>query len=987
MKQVTEVFKSVINTSPREIHAKIIIDNERELTSEEIVSISLNQELCQSEIMLGTTNSASLEVELLRDDSLKYKKLELFFGITLPSNEIEFVKMGEFYSDEIVNSKLTTSISAFDKFIKTEVPFKLELNEYPASVEQVIHAIKETYDITIIGAKQSSINNFEFETLREFIGYIAQLSGGFAVCNADGVIEIKRISDTVYKRIDGSSFYTLTREDFEHNISKLICYVEEESEDSANSGFEYGEETENGFEMIFENKDMTQNILDEIGTYYTKAELGFIPLSLEWQGDFSLELGDMIEIEDLDGTILRTPILMNNYEYAGSLKCSTSSLVNRKDKQDFSSNGSITSQVKRVVKEQNLIKSEIIHTNEKWQAIFSDSGRRNLIKNGEFANKLDSWEVIGSPTTRVAISGETGFSHSCLITTTESNQYIEQSIDFLALDKQYTASIYMRSQEEGVAGVLEIVNGDEVLNVTSDKKAQWQYLTITFTTKSRDVKFRIGKTTAGTIGGAFYTGAMLQEGEERTAWISNENEIFEGVTSINGDGISIAHSNIGTTTQMSADGFFIYDHNNETIANLSAEDMFSELKVNSVKADNINYIYDGLINVYVDTTKETGEGTVDNPFGSLEEALAYFETKGKIINKTVNINLLNEIHGEFEFSGFSGTGVLNVKLASSDKLQYLYFNVNNNSLPMAFVGSRTNGNNTGASIKRRTAQTYVFEIRDCAYVGINGFRTVGQQGSSDYFIYSSRSKVYPVNNDISKYHGAFYVDLLSHVLSNNNVGSSLTYVARVLSGGILSIANSVPNCSSSTIANLSSGIYSEYSIKKTASLFTEPTTPATSVQTKTFTNTDFGYYTTNTGKWNSIGQFVYQGNIGYGNHKGFITFDDASIRNWLSDATNITGSITIKRANNGGVNKAQKVILCGSTTTTLGAGTPTNLTTYHDLGSLNWGETKTFKLPQTVANAFKSGVVKSLCFYDETGKNYIKFGNTFKLTLKATKTA
>ena len=57
---------------------------------------------------------------------------------------------------------------------------------------------------------------------------------------------------------------------------------------------------------------------------------------------------------------------------------------------------------------------------------------------------------------------------------------------------------------------------------------------------------------------------------------------------------------------------------------------------------------------------------------------------------------------------------------------------------------------------------------------------------------------------------------------------------------------------------------------------------------------------------------------------------------------------------------------------------------YGNIGSLAWGETKTFNIPTSFVNDLKSGAIKSVCFYDSSGASYVKI-DSVSIKLKANK--
>lgn len=128
-------------------------------------------------------------------------------------------------------------------------------------------------------------------------------------------------------------------------------------------------------------------------------------------------------------------------------------------------------------------------------------------------------------------------------------------------------------------------------------------------------------------------------------------------------------------------------------------------------------------------------------------------------------------------------------------------------------------------------------------------------------------------------------------------------------------------------------------------------------------------------------------NTMYGNNKGIYLLPNSNINSFYSGGTIIGGAtIKLSRANSGGYSSAQNVYLCGTTATAVGSGSNPPVTkSYGSIGTLAWGETKTFTLPSAFCTDLKAGTIKSIMFYTSDGSNYILFGNSCTLTLKCNK--
>ena len=190
------------------------------------------------------------------------------------------------------------------------------------------------------------------------------------------------------------------------------------------------------------------------------------------------------------------------------------------------------------------------------------------------------------------------------------------------------------------------------------------------------------------------------------------------------------------------------------------------------------------------------------------------------------------------------------------------------------------------------------------------------------------------------------------------------------------------------IVNNDGGCWKIGSPAQTPSFKTVPSKPSKSDYVKTFNSSGYGYYSVGQACWNPYGQKVYQGEWqDYGNNKGIYTLPNSDINSFYSGSTIVSGAtIELTRASSGGYSSTQTVYLCGTTATTVGSGSNPPVTkSYGSLGSLAWGESKTFTLPSAFVSDLKAGTIKSIMFYTSDGSNYILFGNSCSITLKCNK--
>ena len=127
-----------------------------------------------------------------------------------------------------------------------------------------------------------------------------------------------------------------------------------------------------------------------------------------------------------------------------------------------------------------------------------------------------------------------------------------------------------------------------------------------------------------------------------------------------------------------------------------------------------------------------------------------------------------------------------------------------------------------------------------------------------------------------------------------------------------------------------------------------------------------------------------QGSWGYGLRGGHMFFDISTIRSQMTGTVQDGNTITLTRANTGGISGGANVYINGSTCSSA-SGTPS----YGGqtlLGTLAWGETKSFTLPKAIVQGLISGSYNSLAVYvNNTASNcYLNIVNA-KITLKTKK--
>ena len=202
--------------------------------------------------------------------------------------------------------------------------------------------------------------------------------------------------------------------------------------------------------------------------------------------------------------------------------------------------------------------SQVQQTVDKLQIKFTQSGGYNKLYNSAFlTGDLKRWGNQGTCTRSVVNSTSSGFAKVLKLTTTGVNQGVYQTVTGLKVGKKYTLSGMVNPHADGGKCALMIGNNGKWLGVYTKANAGWENLSVTFTAESDSVTVYLSTAGGGTAGTHYYTGIMLTDGELELPWSPHPSEVYEGITSIDKDGITVESSKVKSKTTINANGFKI----------------------------------------------------------------------------------------------------------------------------------------------------------------------------------------------------------------------------------------------------------------------------------------------------------------------------------------------------------------------------------------------------------------------------------------------
>lgn len=410
MYQISNECKKAINHYSRELYSKAYINN-NEIYASDIISYEINEGIISgSDFELGGAVASTLEIKInnlhgaYNDIELNGKEIKVFTGILLEDNSIEYVPMGIFKIDEAVKDKNIIVIEATDKMVTLEAYYESKLT-FPTTVLNIANEICTIAGITL-ATQQFYNSNYIVDglpsgiSLRDVIHDIAEIAGGFAKINRIGELEIITPGTIVATEINKDRYIDMQ--------IKERFYVD--------------------------NLTIVENYFP---VPPVQINLNVLPFSSKWQGDFSLDSGDKVILNDGKGTyetiITKQKITFNgglryesecaglseqqkstqqisntektNKRYRSEIKQLANEISQKVSSGDFESyqkiiDKKIESKVTKTEAE-HIVSSKIEQSEEKWEATFENSGAYNLIENSTGQGGKNGWSSLNGTNDKI----------------------------------------------------------------------------------------------------------------------------------------------------------------------------------------------------------------------------------------------------------------------------------------------------------------------------------------------------------------------------------------------------------------------------------------------------------------------------------------------------------------------------------------------------------------------------------------------------------
>ena len=310
MYQSSEAFGTLVQQDSRTFKCLITCDD---VTIENVKSVKFTGgSEVEDDFSLGSTVSQYITVTMSCAGAIEGREMHLQVGLDI-DDLTEWIPIGYFTAGKPSKNEEQIEFTAYDRMAQTERTFSMD-----GTTTNTISALKKIEEITRVPVVTSGLSSISMSvpkgyTCREVLSYVAQMYGGFAVCNRQGQIEIHTYEDNAYTVGTGRYWGNFEHNDYPFTIDKLTCYTGQNKDGnsiSISSGS--GART-----ISFSNPFVTQNTLDNV--FQKLKGFSYMPGSLKMLGDPRIDVWDIITVEDLSGESYKVPVMKLEWEFDGGL--------------------------------------------------------------------------------------------------------------------------------------------------------------------------------------------------------------------------------------------------------------------------------------------------------------------------------------------------------------------------------------------------------------------------------------------------------------------------------------------------------------------------------------------------------------------------------------------------------------------------------------------------------------------------------------------
>ncbi len=353
MYNTTTDYKTAIKEPSRSFECRITIGNNIYI-NKDIVKCEFNTIQAQDGFSIGNTIAQNMDLTLF-NKLVTYPsvgKVIVEIGLKI-GNSIEYIHMGTYNIDDVEKNDFTVKLTCYDNMVKFETPYFSSLGDTPI-LQQVVDELATITGMEFVGTVPNYVvTKLQGYTCREVLAYVASVCGGNAFITRDGKFTIVYPTE-VDCTITGSNYITYKREEETYKIGMITCQNKDNSSSSSEdydsinneSTISVGSLASDSMELTFKNPWVTESILNDI--YNKLKDFSYLGYTMKWQGDLSLDIGDIITVNDVKGVTRKAYVSANKLTYTGGLIAETSAKGETKNSNSFSSSGPGTKNIERL---------------------------------------------------------------------------------------------------------------------------------------------------------------------------------------------------------------------------------------------------------------------------------------------------------------------------------------------------------------------------------------------------------------------------------------------------------------------------------------------------------------------------------------------------------------------------------------------------------------------------------------------------------------
>lgn len=484
MQNVSSSYLLEIKKPSRSFECKVTI-RDNIYTNADIINITIEDVQPSDGFSIGSAVSKSLELTLSTNNTIYSNSIvKVEIGLNVGS-KIEYVLMGYFNIDDIEKTDYSIKLTCFDNMMKFEKPYFSKLGK-TASLKNIVNELSQITGVEFTGSLPSyNLNKLEGFTCREVLGFISSLCAGNAYITRDGKFTINTLKTIDYSITD-ENYIDLKTEENIYKIGAVTCKINEKE-------LTKGTLSNSSMEVTFENPWVNDSILTDI--YNKLKSIEYVGYSMKWQGDLSLDVGDIISLTDHKGVKRNIPILSQKFNYNGGLTSEIGAKGESKNKNEFNSTGNLSNKVNRVVTELLIVNEALINKADIEELKAVNATIDNLLaENVTITGKLTAIEgEFGTLKANVGVIDKLTVTHTAQINELEANK--------ASITQLEAVSAKIGTVEAEVGKIQTLVNGNlsseniQAGGITSDK------LTIAngFITNAMIANLDVSKINAGDI--------------------------------------------------------------------------------------------------------------------------------------------------------------------------------------------------------------------------------------------------------------------------------------------------------------------------------------------------------------------------------------------------------------------------------------------------------------------------------------------------------